>query len=81
MPGRPRGPSGSARGFAFASGLAAEDTLLRAMLAPGDHVVIPDDAYGGTYRLFARVAGPWGSSTRRCTWPTSTRSGRRYVPA
>ncbi|MEL7977177.1 cystathionine gamma-synthase [Isoptericola sp. F-RaC21] len=48
------------RGFAFASGLAAEDTLLRAVLRPGDHVVVPDDAYGGTYRLIARVFGPWG---------------------
>jgi cystathionine gamma-synthase len=48
------------RGLAFASGLAAEDCLLRTMLAPGDHVVIPDDAYGGTYRLFARVAEKWG---------------------
>ena len=48
------------RGFAFASGLAAEDTLLRALCKPGDHVVIPDDAYGGTYRLFAKVAEPWG---------------------
>jgi cystathionine gamma-synthase len=53
-------PSSAARGFAFASGLAAEDTLLRSVLHPGDHVVIPDDAYGGTYRLFARVLGPWG---------------------
>ena len=53
-------PSGRARAFAFASGLAAEDTLLRSMLAPGDHLVVPDDAYGGTYRLVARVAGPWG---------------------
>ena len=48
------------RGFAFASGLAAEDTLLRGLCKPGDHVVIPDDAYGGTYRLFARVEEPWG---------------------
>lgn len=48
------------RGFAFASGLAAEDTLLRAACRPGDHVVIPGDAYGGTYRLFAKVAEPWG---------------------
>ena len=47
-------------GFAFASGLAAEDTLLRTICGPGDHVVIPDDAYGGTYRLFARVAERWG---------------------
>jgi len=49
-----------ATGLAFASGLAAEDTLIRATCRPGDHAVIPDDAYGGTYRLFARVAGPWG---------------------
>ena len=48
------------RGFAFASGLAAEHTLLQALCAPGDHVVIPDDAYGGTYRLFAKVEQPWG---------------------
>lgn len=48
------------RGLAFASGLAAEDTLLRAVTKPGDHAVIGNDAYGGTYRLFARVAAPWG---------------------
>ncbi|MEH1016340.1 cystathionine gamma-synthase [Micromonospora sp. CPCC 206060] len=47
-------------GLAFASGLAAEDALLRTVCVPGDHVVIPDDAYGGTYRLFARVAQRWG---------------------
>ncbi|KAB1914814.1 cystathionine gamma-synthase [Micromonospora sp. AMSO31t] len=47
-------------GLAFASGLAAEDTLLRTVCKPGDHVVIPDDAYGGTYRLFAKVAERWG---------------------
>ncbi|WP_341719081.1 cystathionine gamma-synthase [Micromonospora sp. FIMYZ51] len=47
-------------GLAFASGLAAEDALLRTVCAPGDHVVIPDDAYGGTYRLFAKVAQRWG---------------------
>ena len=51
---------GGERGFAFASGLAGEDTILRALLAPGDHVVVPSDAYGGTYRLFDRVARPWG---------------------
>jgi cystathionine gamma-synthase len=49
-----------ARGLAFASGLAAEDTLLRVVGAPGAHAVIGNDAYGGTYRLFARVAEPWG---------------------
>ncbi|MGB9376812.1 MAG: cystathionine gamma-synthase [Mycobacteriales bacterium] len=48
------------RAVAFASGLAAEDCLLRAVCRPGDHVVIPDDAYGGTYRLFATVLAEWG---------------------
>lgn len=49
-----------ARGLAFASGLAAEDTIIRTFGKPGGHAVIPDDAYGGTYRLFAKVAQPWG---------------------
>ena len=48
--------------LAFASGLAAEDCLLRTVCSPGDHVLIPDDAYGGTYRLFARVLAGWGLS-------------------
>lgn len=48
------------RAFAFASGLAAEDTLLRSLTGPGDHLVIPDDAYGGTFRLIDKVARPWG---------------------
>ncbi|GAA4676138.1 cystathionine gamma-synthase [Streptomyces chumphonensis] len=51
---------GGSRGLAFASGLAAEDCLLRTVLTPGDHVVIPNDAYGGTFRLFAKVAERWG---------------------
>ncbi|GAA0335354.1 cystathionine gamma-synthase [Streptomyces blastmyceticus] len=51
---------GGRRGLAFASGLAAEDCLLRTLLSPGDHVVIPDDAYGGTFRLFAKVISRWG---------------------
>ncbi|MEW1900455.1 MULTISPECIES: cystathionine gamma-synthase [unclassified Streptomyces] len=51
---------GGRRGLAFASGLAAEDCLLRALLVPGDHVVIPNDAYGGTFRLFAKVVQRWG---------------------
>ena len=49
-----------ARGLAFASGLAAEDTLLRTVCSPGDHVIVPDDAYGGTFRLIARVLSRWG---------------------
>lgn len=51
---------GGRRGLAFASGLAAEDCLLRTLLAPGDHLVIPDDAYGGTFRLISKVVARWG---------------------
>ncbi|WP_370247784.1 cystathionine gamma-synthase [Nocardioides sp.] len=51
---------GGTHGFAFASGLAAEDTLVRSLCVPGDHVVLPNDAYGGTYRLFAKVEAAWG---------------------
>jgi cystathionine gamma-synthase len=50
---------GARHGYAFASGLAACDAVLRT-LAPGDHVVLANDVYGGTYRQFARVHGPWG---------------------
>ena len=46
-------------GLAFASGLAAEDAVLR-LLRPGDHAIIPNDAYGGTYRLFDKVWAPAG---------------------
>jgi cystathionine gamma-synthase len=51
---------GGRRCLAFASGVAAEDTLLRTACKPGDHVVIPDDAYGGTFRLLANVGRRWG---------------------
>lgn len=53
---------GGVRGLAFASGMAAADTVLRTLLAPGDHAVIPNDAYGGTYRLFSKVLERWGVS-------------------
>ena len=52
---------GGERAFAFGSGMAAETTLLLS-LRPGDHVVIPDDVYGGTYRLLNSVLDPWGLS-------------------
>jgi cystathionine gamma-synthase len=48
------------RALAFASGLAAEDTLLRTACRPGDHVVLGGDAYGGTFRLISRVLSEWG---------------------
>ena len=62
---------GGPAALAFASGLAAEDALLRTVCSPGDHVLIPDDAYGGTYRLFARVLAGWGSATAWSPCPTS----------
>ena len=49
----------AAFGFCFASGMAAEDAVLR-LLAPGDHVIIPTDAYGGTWRLVDKVHAPAG---------------------
>ena len=52
---------GAEHGLAFASGLAAEDAVLR-LLRPRDHIVIPDDAYGGTYRLMARIHAEDGRS-------------------
>ncbi|MBM7831800.1 cystathionine gamma-synthase [Agromyces cerinus] len=60
---------GGELGLSFASGLAAEDALLRTVLAPGDHVVIGNDVYGGTHRLIRRVHGAWG--VRHTTVDTS----------
>jgi cystathionine gamma-synthase len=45
---------------AFASGMAASDVLIRATCRPGDHLIIPDDAYGGTFRLVDKVLTHWG---------------------
>lgn len=54
------GLEGAKHGFSFSSGLAGEDTLLRAVLKPGDHVLMGNDVYGGTHRLVNRVFVPWG---------------------
>src|SRR5690606_33457147 len=51
---------GGAAGISFASGLAAEDALLRAVVSPGDHVLVPNDVYGGTHRLVRTVHGKAG---------------------
>lgn len=48
--------------YSFASGLAAEDTLLRAVLRPADHILMGNDVYGGTHRLVNRAHAPWGVS-------------------
>ena len=52
---------GGERCFAFGSGMGAESTLLLT-LRPGDHVLLSDDVYGGTYRLLSKVLEPWGLS-------------------
>ncbi len=57
------GLEGAGHGFAFASGLAAEDAVLR-LLAPGDGLLLSDDAYGGTFRLARQVHGPAGLVVR-----------------
>lgn len=52
-----------AAGFSFASGIAAEDALLRAVLEPGDHIILGADGYGGTNRLISKLHGKWGISS------------------
>ncbi|RKS10857.1 cystathionine gamma-lyase [Nocardiopsis sp. Huas11] len=64
------------RGLAFASGMAAEDTLLRTVLSPGDHIIIPGDAYGGTFRLVSKVVERWG-----VTWDAVDQSDPEAVRA
>jgi cystathionine gamma-synthase len=51
---------GGRHAVAFGSGMGASDVLLRVVLSPGDHIVIPHDAYGGTFRLVDKVLRPWG---------------------
>lgn len=53
---------GGKHGRAFSSGMAASDAVLRAALRPGDHLIIPDDAYGGTFRLIDKVLTGWDIS-------------------
>jgi cystathionine gamma-synthase len=55
---------GGKHALSFSSGLAAEDALLRAVLTPGDEVLLGNDVYGGTYRLISRILGPWGVGLR-----------------
>ncbi len=69
---------GAGHGLAFGSGMAAEDTLLRT-LSPGDHIVLGNDAYGGTYRLISAVLAPSGVdwSAADLTDPDSLRAAMR----
>ncbi len=58
-------------GLSFASGLAATDVILRALVAPGDLVICGDDVYGGTYRLFDKVLRPWGLNFQYADFATA----------
>lgn len=51
---------GGRHGLAFGSGMGASDVLMRVLLRPGDHIVVPHDAYGGTFRLVDKVLTGWG---------------------
>jgi cystathionine gamma-synthase len=74
---------GGTRSLAFASGMAAEDCLLRTVCRPGDHVLIPGDAYGGTYRLIDKVFQAWGVTYRPVpvSDPAAVRNALRDRPA
>jgi len=54
---------GATHAFAFASGMAAVDTVLR-LLAPGSRIVVPEEIYGGTWRILERIGEPWGLKVR-----------------
>lgn len=56
---------GGIAAFAFATGIAAENALLQALVKPGDTVVVPRDLYGGTYRLLFTIFARWGVTTLR----------------
>ena len=56
---------GVAHAATFASGLAAENAVLQAWLKPGDEIVVPQDVYGGTYRILTRVFQPQGCVIRQ----------------
>jgi cystathionine gamma-synthase len=68
---------GAAHGAAFASGMAAEDAVLRSLVGPGEHVMLPLDAYGGTFRLVARVLG----ETAGVTWSAADLSDPEHLAA
>ena len=72
---------GAAHGLAFASGMSAEDTLLRT-LSPGDHIVLGNDAYGGTFRLISAVLAPMGFAwtATDLTDPDALRAAMRPRP-
>ena len=59
LEGNLAGLESAAHGICFSSGVAATDAIARC-LKPGDHIVASNDLYGGTYRLFREIFGPFG---------------------
>ncbi|WP_258933931.1 PLP-dependent transferase [Nesterenkonia pannonica] len=72
---------GGRHAFSFGSGLAAEDAIIRGLMRPGQRLVMGNDAYGGTYRLFARVHGDWESPTPPSTCRIMSASPRSFSTA
>src|ERR1700733_10881465 len=74
---------GGTRAFAFASGMAAEGCLLRTVCRPGDHILIPGDAYGGTFRLVDKVLRNWGMTYQPVAMsdPAAVRQALADTPA
>jgi cystathionine gamma-synthase len=70
---------GADHGLAFSSGLAAEDALLRC-LQPGDHVLLPSDAYGGTFRLVDKVWKLFGITSSSAALEDPESLGEAWVP-
>jgi cystathionine gamma-synthase len=66
-------------GFAFASGMAAEDAIMR-ILGPGDQLVLPTDSYGGTFRLATRVLRPAGLVVDTCDMAGPDSLARALTP-
>ncbi len=72
---------GGSAAFAFATGIAAENALLQALLEPGDTVVVPRDLYGGTHRLLFSIFSRWGISVRRADFTDPAAVERAVVGA
>ena len=70
---------GGESALSFASGLAAEDALLRGILKPGDHILLGNDVYGGTYRLLTKVLSAWGIETTTVETDAAVRTLRWFI--
>lgn len=70
---------GAKFGFAFASGMSATDATLKLVKA-GDHVILGDNTYGGTYRLFSRILANYGIEFDLVDTSDATNVERAFKP-